>query len=223
MRVPWGTVVGAAAGVVGSVVWAVSLAVYQPVMEPSGFHVFDDGTQTLKLAENFTYWPREMRQLGILLALAGLVLIGQAAKRALVGAGGLGAVWLAGDLWLDRIDIDGRPALVGLAAAGCAGVALAAVRSRGGAPSRSGRHLAAGTAAVLALAPTTITTPWDKPNGAFGVSIDTALTTMKLATAVAFLAVAVAMLAPALDTIRALAGTGRGRGDAGRGRADDRG
>lgn len=119
-----------------------------------------------------------------------------------MGAGGLGAVWLVGDLGLDRIDIDGRPAVVGLAAAGCAGVALAAVLSRGGAPSRSGRHLAAGTAAVLAVAPMTITTPWDKPAEAFEVSVENTLTTMKLATAVAFLAVTVAMLAPALDTVR---------------------
>lgn len=51
--------------------WAVNLAIYQQVMEPSGFHVFDDGTQTLRLAENFTYWPREMRQLGIRLAWPG--------------------------------------------------------------------------------------------------------------------------------------------------------
>ncbi|MBX6752449.1 MAG: hypothetical protein IRY85_22775 [Micromonosporaceae bacterium] len=200
MRASWGTVVGAAASVVGSVVWAVSLAVYQQIMEPSGFY---DGTVSPKLAENNTYWPREMRQLGILLALAGLVLIGQAAKRALGGAGVLGAVWLAADLGLDRIDIDGRPAVVGLAAAGCAGVALAAVISRGGAPSRSGRHLAAGTAAVLAVAPMTITTPWEKPTtGAFEVPIDNALTTMKVATAVAFMAVTVAMLAPALNTVR---------------------
>ena len=203
MRASWAVVVGAAAAVVGSVVWAVSLAVYQQVMEPSGFYVFADGAQSPKLAENNTYWPRDMRQLGILLALAGLVLIGQATVRALVGAGGLGAVWLAGDLWLDRIDIDGRPAAVGLAAAGCAGVALAAVLSRGGAPSRSGRHLVAGTAAVLAVTPMTITTPWEKPaTGAFEVPIDNALTTMKLATAVAFMAVTVAMLAPALDTVR---------------------
>jgi hypothetical protein len=117
MRASWAVVVGAAAAVVGSVVWAVSLAVYQQVMEPSGFYVFADGAQSPKLAENNTYWPRDMRQPGILLALAGLVLIGQATVRALVGAGGLGAVWLAGDLWLDRIDIDGRPVAVGLAAA----------------------------------------------------------------------------------------------------------
>lgn len=199
MRAPWTIIVGAAAAVAGSVVWAVSLAIYQQVMEPIGFH---DGV--MHNAENNTYWPREMRHLGILLALAAVVLIGRAAARALATAGVLGVGWLAADVGLDRIDVDGSSYAVGLAACGLAAVALAAVLSRGGTPSPPVRQIAAGTAALLAVAPTSVTTPWEKPTvGEFEVPIDTALTTMKLVTAVAFMAVTVAMLAPALTTVRA--------------------
>jgi hypothetical protein len=204
MRASWGTFIGGVVAVAGAVVWAVSLAIYQQRMEPTGFYTDPTNGQLYPhLAQNNTYWPREMRHLGILLALAGVVVIRGAAVRALVAAGALGVVWLAGDLWLDRIDIDGRPAAVWLALGGCVAVAAAAVVSRGGTPMRWGRHLAAGAAALLAVGATSITPPWDEPiTGADRVAIDNAITTMSIAVAVGFIAVAVVLVAPAMATVR---------------------
>lgn len=202
MRSLSGPVVGGIVAVVGAVVWSVSLAIYQPVMEPSGFFVHD-GTPYPVPAENNTYWPRETRHLGLLLALAGLVAIGRAARRAFLAAAGLGVVWLAADLVLDRIDISGRPAAGWLAVAACAAVATTAVVSRGGTPLRWGPHLAAGTAALLAGAAAAVTTPWQEPiTQADQVAIDNAVTVIDIILAAGFLAVAVAMLAPAMTTPR---------------------
>jgi hypothetical protein len=70
MRARWVTIAGGVLGLVGSIFWAVSLAIYQQLMEPSGFWVAADGRRYPYLAENNTYWPREIRQLALLLALA---------------------------------------------------------------------------------------------------------------------------------------------------------
>jgi drug/metabolite transporter (DMT)-like permease len=37
MGMSWRTMLGACCGVVAAVVWAVSLAIYQPFMQPDGF------------------------------------------------------------------------------------------------------------------------------------------------------------------------------------------
>jgi hypothetical protein len=204
MRAPWGSIVGGVVAVVGSVIWAVCLAIYQQVMEPSGVFVDRDGAAYPNLAENNTYWPREMRHLGILLALAGLIAIVRAAGKALMAAAALGVVWLTADLWLDRVDINGRSAAVWLAVAGCLGVAMTAAVSRGGTPYRWGPHLVAGTAAVLATASTSVTTPWQEPvTRADQVAIENAVTAMDITLAVGFMAVVVALLAPAMATVRA--------------------
>ena len=73
--------VATVAGVAGALFWAVSLAIYQPRMEPTGF--FTDpttGEPYPNLASNNTYWPRDIRQLAILLAVAAVILIGRARR-----------------------------------------------------------------------------------------------------------------------------------------------
>src|SRR5215510_7428001 len=119
MRSAWRFLVGGLCGVTGTVIWAVSLAVYQQLMEPTGF-VTDSNTGQAypSLASNNTYWPRETRHLAILLVFAGVAVICRARTRG-VAIGALSFVaWLGADLWLDRIDIDGRTAAWSLASAG---------------------------------------------------------------------------------------------------------
>ena len=86
--------VGIVAAVAGSMIWAISLAIYQQIMEPNGFWIDSDGSQHPNFAENNTYWPRESRELGILLALAGVILIGNATWRSFAATAVLGVAWL---------------------------------------------------------------------------------------------------------------------------------
>jgi hypothetical protein len=200
----WDKTVGWTVGVVGSLLWAVSLAIYQNRMEPRGFWV-DPSTGDLhaRLGSNNTYWPRDVRELAILLAVAGVIVIGRASVRALIVAATLGVAWLAADIWLDRIEIDGLSAMGWLAGAGCAALVAAAIAARGGPPSERLRYLAAGTAAVLAAVPLGITNPWDEPlTGRDEIRINYAITTMDIMLIVALLAVAVALVAPMLTTVR---------------------
>jgi hypothetical protein len=78
----WRTVVGGLSGLLGSLVWAVSLAIYQPLMQPTGFWTDSvSGVRSPILAANNTYWPRETRQLGILLAFGAAAPAGGASSR----------------------------------------------------------------------------------------------------------------------------------------------
>jgi drug/metabolite transporter (DMT)-like permease len=79
------------------------------------------------LGGNNTYWPRDIRQLAILLAFAGVILICRARLRGVV-AGAIATIgWLGADLWLDRVDVAGRSAATWLAVGGVAVFAAAAV------------------------------------------------------------------------------------------------
>ncbi len=196
--------VGAILGLVGAAVWAVSLALYQQVMEPSGFWVDPaTGAHYPYLAANNTYWPREVRQLAILLALASLIAIGRASVRAFVVSGALGLVWLGADVGLDWIDIDGRPAALSLMAAGSIAFTAAALIARGGPPSQKVRHATAGAAALLAVIPMMITNPWPEPLiDPDQIGINNAITAMDMVLAVGLLGAAVTIAAPAITTVR---------------------
>jgi hypothetical protein len=221
MRTAWAIVVGAILGAVGCVVWAVGLAVYQQLMEPSGSWVDpNNGHSYAHLAENNTYWPREVRHLAILLALGAVVAIGRASKRAFIVASVLGVVWLGADTWLDRIDIDGRPAARWLMVAAGIAVATAALVAWRGPAWEKGRAGAAGAAAVLALMSMGITSPWREPltapwreplTASDQIAINNAITVMDMVLACGLLVVAVTIVAPAITTARSwllvLAGT----------------
>lgn len=195
MMMSWRAWVGALSGVVGAVVWAVSLAVYQPFMEPTDPDV----------GGNNTYWPRDVRQLAILLALGGVVLICRANPRAVV-AGAVGAAgWLGVDLALDRADVRGDPAAVWLAIGGTvvfAGMVYAARKVSTGEPGSG--QVPATVAAVAAAVTVLITTPWDEPVTEPGqVRVEDALTLLKAVLIVMLVAVA-AGLVP-LDRVRWMA------------------
>jgi hypothetical protein len=155
---------GWAAGVAAAVVWAVSLAIYQPFMEPTGFFTDPNTGQAYQnLGGNNTYWPRDIRQIAILLAFAAAILIAGTARRAIVTAAAGTVVWLGADLVLDRFDVAGGVTAAVLAVAGAAwftGVALAAGRGRTETPLRYGVATAAGVLGAMVLL---LQTPWDEP------------------------------------------------------------
>ena len=210
----WRVPVGAVAGATAAIVWAVSLAIYQPVMQPRGLWTHPGTGETYPvIADNNTYWPRDIRQLAILLAFAGLVLIGDASVRGIV-AGLVATVgWLGVDLWLDRIDIAGRTAAWWLAGAALIGFAAASVviaRVSAGRPgAAAGRHVTAATAAALATVTLVVTTPWEEPvTRPDWVRVELALSLLKAALVVMFAAVALGLVtnglsASALDAARA--------------------
>ena len=209
LRFSWTTFVGAVCGAVAAVVWAVGLAVYQPFMQPHGFYADPQtGTSTPAIASNNTYWPRDIRQLAILLAVAAVVLIAGARPRALLTAAGSAVAWLAADLWLDRLDVAGRGTATWLAVAAvvwfAVTVALAARLAAREEHSEPVAYLVSGTAAVLAAVTTVVTTPWDEPvTQPDQIRIEDASTVLKGALAVTFAAVAVALVAHRLTARRA--------------------
>jgi hypothetical protein len=206
MRSALRIIVGAVCGVTGTVMWAVSLAVYQQLMEPTGFFT-GDGQSYPNLASNNTYWPREIRHMAILLAFAGVAVICRARPRGLaVGVVGA-AAWLGADLWLDRIDIDGRTAAFGLTAAGIAAFAatavVASVLTRGRPDTSWGRYVAAGTLSVLATLTLFISTPWGEPvTESDRVAIENMVTLFQIGLVTLFVVAMVALLADDLAGVR---------------------
>jgi len=187
----WRTALAVLCGVIGAVIWAAGLAIYQPYMEP----VSPD------LGDNNTYWPRDIRQLAILLALAGVVLVGHATMRSLLAAGGAAAGWLAADLILDRVDVHGRPAAGWLAAGAVFAFAATAAAARRVAADGPGqglvRHVAATVAAVLAALTMLITTPWEEPVAdPDHVRIEDTLSMLKAVLVVMFAAAAAGLVPP---------------------------
>jgi hypothetical protein len=201
-------VAGGLCGVTAAVIWAESLAVYQQLMEPTGFFSDETGRVYPNLASNNTYWPRETRHMAILLAFAGVAVICRAAFRGLA-AGAVGsAVWLCADLWLDRVDIDGRTAAWWLGVAGIVGFAatagVAARLARGRPGTSRSRYFAAATLPLLAALTTSIMTPWDEPVIDLDhVTIENALTLFKVGLVAMFLVAMVALLVDDLNRAHA--------------------
>lgn len=200
MGTSWRTVFGALCGVVAAVVWAVSLAIYQPFMEPDGFWTDAATGETYpEIGSNNTYWPRDIRQLAILLAFAGVILICRANTRSLL-AGAAGTVgWIGVDLMLDRFDVHGGSTAVWLAVGGAAAFAAMVFAARkistGKPASEFAGHLLATVAAVIAAVTMLITTPWDEPvTQPDQVQVENALSLLKVGLMVMFAVVAVALL-----------------------------
>lgn len=196
----WRAAVGALCGAVAAVVWAVSLAIYQPFMEPDGFWTDAATGETYpEIGSNNTYWPRDIRQLAILLAFAGVVLLCRANVRGiLAGAAGAG-VWLGADLALDRFDVHGNPAAVWLALGGLAGFAATAFVARRVSAGEPGSsfvgHVLATVVAVSGAVTMLVTTPWDEPvTIADQVEVENALTLLKVVLVVALGAAALTLL-----------------------------
>ncbi|BCJ74551.1 hypothetical protein CS0771_40950 [Catellatospora sp. IY07-71] len=199
MRMTWRTACGWLSGLVAAVVWAVASARYMPIVQPTGSWLGDDGVTYPQLASNNTYWPRDVRHLAVLLALAGVLLIAGLGRRALVTGSVAAGGWLAADLLVDRLDLSGTVTVVLLAAAATVyfgATSLTAKRLSGG---QDGgplvRHVAAGTAAMLALASLLPVTPWIEHLSDAQLRIEIELMALKLGFATLF-AVAAAGLLP---------------------------
>ncbi|MER5334918.1 hypothetical protein [Micromonospora sp. NPDC002717] len=208
MQKSWQTIVGALSGVTGAVIWALATAIYQPLMQPDGF--WTDGSTGQMFPEvgsNNTYWPRDIRQLAILLALGGVILICRANVRGVV-AGAIGMTgWLGVDIWLDRIDVAGGSTATLLAASGIAMFSTTAVvaarvsAGQGGPP--LARHLSAAVTAALAAATTVVTTPWDEPvTNPAQVQVENALSMLKAGLVAMFIATTIGLVAVQLTTVR---------------------
>jgi hypothetical protein len=197
---------------VAAAVWALSLAVYQPFMEPHGFWTDSStGESYPNLGSNNTYWPRDMRQLAILLAFGAVILICHATRRGIaVGAIGTG-VWLAADLVLDRFDATGLPVLLGAGLAWFAVTAFVAVRTPSTAAPQLVRTVCATATALLAPAAMVVTTPWDEPvTDPAQVRVENALSILQIGLAAVALAVAVGIAGVAVRSLAfvGLAGVG---------------
>jgi hypothetical protein len=200
MGTNWRVALGAGCGVAAAVIWAVSLAIYQPFMQPDGF--FTDpvtGETYPEIGSNNTYWPRDIRQLAILLAFFGVVLICRANARGILAAAVGAGAWIGVDLALDRADVSGGSTALGLAAGGAAVFAVIAVVARklstGEPGSEFAGHLLATVAAVLAAVTVLAQTPWDEPvSRAEQVQVENALSLLKVGLVVMFAVVALALV-----------------------------
>ncbi|GIF96400.1 hypothetical protein Cci01nite_14940 [Catellatospora citrea] len=185
---------GGLAGLAGAVTWALGSAVYQPIMEPPGSW-YDSGAVQRTLESN-TYWPRELRHLAILLALAGILVLCRTAPRAIaVGAVATGG-WFAADVLLDRFDVRGTVTAVVLATAAAAYFTATAViagrLSRGDTGDPAVRHVVAGTLALLAVTALLVVTPWVEQITLRQLQVEAEMTVLKVVVCVLFAVLAAA-------------------------------
>jgi hypothetical protein len=208
MRTRWRIIVGTLSGVTAAVIWALSTAIYQPFMQPHGFWTDSSTGQTFpEMGSNNTYWPREIRQLAILLAFVGVILICRANVRGIVAGGIATIAWLGVDMWLDRIDVAGSSIAIWLTAVGIAAFSAAAVAATrvpaGQAGTAMARHVVGALAAVLAATTMLVTTPWDEPvTSPDQVRIENALSMLKAGLVAMFIATAIGLVAVQLTTAR---------------------
>lgn len=208
MQRNWQTVVGALSGVIGVVAWALATAIYQPFMQPDGFWTDSSTGQVFpEVGGNNTYWPRDIRQLAILLAFGGVILICRANLRGVVTGAIAMTGWLGVDIWFDRIDVVGASTVTWLAVGGIAmfsATAVVAVRvsaGQGGPP--LARHVSAAVIAVLAVATLLVTTPWDEPvTNPDQVQVENALSMLKAGLVAMFIATAIGLVAVQLTAVR---------------------
>lgn len=126
----------------GAALWAYGIAVLQPLTEPD--------SRWWEMAQNNSYWARDLRWGGIVAACLALVVLAGGARRPALVVTGAGLGWITVDLLMDRAD-PGRPALLPALLASAALTAAAAV-----ACARAGRRAepstrALGTAAVIGV------------------------------------------------------------------------
>ncbi|MFF5230646.1 hypothetical protein [Dactylosporangium sp. NPDC000521] len=187
MGMRWRAVVGGVSGLVAAVIWAVGLAIYQPYMEPS---------PAAEFVGNNTYWPRDIRQLAVLLAFGGAVLLCRADRRAVLAAAVGAVIWVGADLELDRAGVSGTAAAVWLAVGGVVAFAGMVFAARTVAtPEAGSAHFLTTVLAVAAAVTVLITTPWDEPvTDAADVRVENALSLLKVALIVMLAAVVVGLL-----------------------------
>jgi hypothetical protein len=102
MRTRWNVVLGGSLGLIACALWAVGLAIYQPRVDRERLAWYPDHF----IAQNSSYWARELRLSAILLAVAALVIVAGWHRRMI----GLAVAWIAADLLLDRLGVAGETA-----------------------------------------------------------------------------------------------------------------
>lgn len=149
MRVGWrgGIAIGCALG--AAVFWGINLALWQPSTERSSGLVF------FSIAENNTYWARDLRFCAVVAIVLAVLLAGRGGRLSRWAGLAVGAAWIGADLILDRADVGGDAAAAIVAVAG--GVAAVAgtgvvLRRTTDAPPHH-RALVCGAAIAAALAP----------------------------------------------------------------------
>jgi hypothetical protein len=149
-------------------------------------------------ASNNTYWPRETRQLAILLAFAGVILICRASIRGIVAGGIATIIWASVDLWLVRINVSGRSTAIWLAVGSIAAYAVvAAIAARisiGRAGTTPTRQVTATVIVILAATTMLVTPPWDEPVTNDQVRVEDALSVLKAGLVVMFVVIAIALV-----------------------------
>lgn len=154
-------IVGGLSIMVGSALWAVGLAVWQPADERSTSWPAWSGW-TAPSAGSHDYWIRDVRQAAILLAVGGALLAARGRRPALFCLTAIG--WGALDLLADRYAVEGGAAAAGLGVAGALALTALAfgVARAGRPPSRPALFVTALVTAGLAL---TATSGWqlDEP------------------------------------------------------------
>ncbi|WP_344124985.1 hypothetical protein [Luedemannella flava] len=195
-------------------IWAIALAVHQPLMQPDPVMVDPTTHETyVGVASNNTYWPRDIRQFAILLALVGVIVICRAKPRGIAVGAAAALLWFGADLWLDRVDVAGKTTATWLAiaaATGFAAIATAAARMPKDQPASAGwRQVIAGSAAGLAAAVMVVTTPWEEPVvDPDKVAVENTLTLFQVVLAVMFMATAAGVVAELFARDRAWVAAG---------------
>jgi len=207
MRASWRIAIGTLAGATAALIWAVSLAIYQPFMRPHAY-INSLGQNIPAYASNNTYWPRETRQLAILLAFVGVILICRASIHGIAAGGIATIIWASVDIWLVRINVSGRSTAIWLTVGSIAAytvvAGIAARISNGRAETTLARHVTATVTVILAAATLTVTTPWDEPiTNPDQVRIENALLILKAGLVVMFVVTAIALVIPQLTPARA--------------------
>lgn len=206
MRASWRIAIGTLAGATAALIWAVSLAIYQPFMRPHAY-INSLGQNIPAYASNNTYWSRDTRQLAILLAFAGVILICRASIHGIAAGGIATIIWASVDIWLVRINVAGRSAAiwltVGSVVAYTVVAAIAARISTGRAGTTLARYVIATVAVILAAATLMVTTPWDGPvTNPDQVRVEDALLILKAGLVVMFVVTAIALVIPQLTPAR---------------------
>jgi hypothetical protein len=149
---PWSAVVAAGA----AALWAYDLTILQPGTEPAK-------PWAAAVAENNTYWARDLRVMAIVAAITALVVAVDGARRRSVALVSAGVAWCGLDVLVDRLDVAGPAAGIGLGV-GAVGVVLVAAAGLGrgrSAPYRPALTVAGCVAAALAPFAAAVESPTD--------------------------------------------------------------
>ncbi|GIE91949.1 hypothetical protein [Actinoplanes regularis] len=172
-----------AAAAVSAATWAIGVTVLQPLSEPGEPDV---------LAENNTYWARELRWGALIALVLALIALGRGGRWVTVGALITGGAWIGVDLGLDRIDMASGTWQLAAGAVATALVCCAVAAAVPSVPRPGALFTAATVAAVTAGLATSTESPTDTEP-----ALNSGSATVGMALAVVAVAAAVRAAGPA--------------------------